>query len=175
MKVHSKINIPVALAEDGGSLQGFVWNNMVRGGQLTFGEDFVTINGLNPNEQPAFADLVAIVQGGGSFEGIRLGLQFTALAAGRDVPVGVPASDTTPEGEETRQKTWLEWIKDNSQTLYKRVNGTPVYYIMKSALNSDLLTSEQIQAAITTSGVNVIEHADGVARIQSGDYEPFEL
>jgi hypothetical protein len=119
--------------------------------------------------------LVAIVTNGGSFSGIKLGLQFTALAADRDVPAGVPGSTITPEGEVTRQKTWLEWTQDNAQAVYQRIIGTPVYYVMKSALGEKLLTSEELVAAIATSGVNVIELSDFKSRIQSDNYEKFDV
>ena len=174
-KIHSKIKIPVALASKGGVLEAFVWDNWIRGHKPTFNNDVVTLNGLNPKEQPTFTELTAIVLNGGSFEGITLGLQFTALAAGRDVPAGVPGSTITPEGEATRQKTWLEWIQGNSQTVYQRVSGTPVYYVIKGALGGDILTSEELDAARTTSGVNVIEFSDFKARIQSDNYEKYEI
>ena len=174
-KVHSKIQIPVALASKGGALEAFVWDNMIRGHKPTFDNDVVTLNGLNPKEQPTFAELTSIVQNGGSFEGITLGLQFTVLAADRPVPAEVPHSTVTPEGEATRPKTWLEWLKDNSQTIYERVNGTPKYFIIKGAYGGNVLNSAELDAARTTSGVNVIEFSDHTARIQSEDYEPYVI
>jgi hypothetical protein len=154
-KIHSEIKFPI------------------RSHERAFDGTDLILYGTDPSNQPTYSELVAVVTNGGSFRGIKLGFQFTTLAVGRDVPAGVPGSTITPEGEATRQKTWLEWIRDNSQSVYQRVVGTPVYYVMKAALNQDLLTSEELQAAIATSGVSVIEWADFQARIQSDNYEEY--
>jgi len=171
--IKSEIKVPIALADVGGVLHSFVYGQIIRGHKVRFGSNVISLLKKDTDDQPTFAQLVTIVQNGGSFEGIVLGLQFTQLASSRSVQEGVPGSSIT-EDEVTRQKTWLEWIKGNSQTIYERVNSTPKYYIMKGAYNGDILTSEQLDAARTTSGVTVIEWADHKARLVSEDYEKFE-
>jgi len=172
-KIHSTINIPVALASKGGALEGFVWDNMIRGHKPTFSDDVVTLNGTNPNEQPTFADLVSIVTNGGSFEGVKLALRFTSAAsAQRVVPEVVRGSRYVDEEGVTQERTWIDWFRVNSG-IKVITDGTS--YASKAAYAGILLNSEELAAANAQSGVNVIEWAEAVALFQDENWTEYEL
>ena len=122
MKIFGEVKIPVAAASTGGALQGFVWDRSVRGEKVAFGSDVVTIQGTNANEQPLFADLVAIVVAGGSFTGIRLALKFDNVAAAQQaVPAEIRGATHIVKGEFEEEgveqsRNWIEWLQVNSST-----------------------------------------------------------
>jgi len=172
-KIHSTIKIPVALADKGGVLEGFVWNNMIRGHKVSFGSDVVTMQGLDANVQPTFADLVTIVTNGGSFEGIKLALRFTsATSAQRIVPEVIRGSRYTDENEVAQERSWIDWFRANS-TVQVITDGTS--YVAKAVFNGNLLNSEELAAAHAQSGINVIEWADAVALYQNESWTEYEL
>jgi hypothetical protein len=173
-KVVSTIKVPVALAEDGGSLQGFVWNQIVRGHKPAFGNDLVILHGLDANEQPSFADLVAIVTGGGYFEGVKFGIQFTSgVSANRIVPSIIRGSTYVDENEVVQEHTWLSFLKANNADVIRHTSGAP--YVVKANIGTQIMNSDELTAANAQSGINVIEFADLQARNSSVDYEPFEI
>ena len=172
-KIHSKIQIPVALASKGGVLEAFVWDNMIRGHKPTFSEDVVTLNGINPNEQPSFVDLIEIVAGGGSFEGIKLGLRFASgTTANRIVPIGIRGATYTDEEGVEQGRTWIEWFRANS-TVQVITDGTS--YVAKAVFNGELLDSDELYLANGQSGVSVLEWEAVKALYQNESWTEYEL
>ena len=172
-KIHSTINIPVALASKGGSLEGFVWDNMIRGHKPTFSGEVVTLNGIDPNEQPSFADLIAIVVGGGSFKGIKLAIRFASgTTAQRTVPTGVRGATYTDEEGVEQTRTWVDWFRVNS-SVQVITDGTS--YVAKAMFNGQLLNSDELTLANAQLGVSILEWAEAVALYQDETWTEYEL
>jgi len=172
-KIHSRIKIPVALASKGGALEEFVWNNMIRGYKLTFSSEEITLNGTDPNEQPSFADLVAIVVGGGSFTGIKLALRFDNVAAAQqDVPAEIRGATYTDEEGVEQSRNWIDWLKVNSST---QIITDGVSYAIKAMFNGQLFDSAELTLAHTQAGITVIEWADATELFANEDWTIFEL
>jgi len=172
---HSTVKIPVPLADNGQPLQGFVWGQYIRGAKVEFGSEIVTLKGYDPKNQPAFEDLVAIVQGGGYFDNIKLAIEFaTAAVAQTAVPLGVRNSTYVNESEVTVTRSWLEWLQVNtSNEVIQHTSGKP--YVIKSSFNGAFLNSEELVLIHNQPGLKVIEWADAYARFNSEDYKVFEL
>jgi len=128
MKVYAKIEIPFSLAMPGGLLYDFVYEWILKEYRRKYDNGILTLYGLAPDIQPSFDDLAAIVVNGGSFEGIKLGVQIQMSAKDTNVPVGIrERTYYDDEGEQVR--TWLEWIQagnvdykvksDNSDAIFK--------------------------------------------------------
>ena len=140
-----KIEIPFSVCKAGGtsqSLHDFVYNWMLANYKLERDNTTVTLLANQPNINPTFSDLVAVVAGGGYFEGIKLGIRMLVSASNTPVPAGIRGrSYTDGEGQEVI-RTWLKWLRagrvhflvkeDNSDTIFKGVWS-------ESLLNSDEL------------------------------------
>ena len=173
MKIYSKVKIPVALASAGGVFQDFVWNQMIRGHKINFGEQ-VEILGINPNIQPSFSDLATIVQNGGYFEGIKLGLEFAnASAAQQLVPEGIRGAIYVDEEGQAQNRSWVEWLRESQNEILRHTSGSP--YITKAKFGTLLLNSDELALAHAEAGVSVIEWADVMARLDSEEYEVFTI
>jgi len=172
-KVYSTIEIPVAAAITGGALQGFVWDNIVRGHKVSFGSDVVTLSGLDASVQPTFAELEAIVTNGGRFEGIKLAIRFAnGAAAGQDVPAAVRGATYIDDNNVEQQRSWIDWFRANS-TVQIITNGTE--YAAKAVFNGSLLTSEELTAIHAQTGVEVLEWAAAVALYADELWTDYEL
>jgi len=172
-KIVSTIVIPVAEAKTGGSLQGFVWDRFVEGEKIVRDGDTVKIYSTNANYQPTFADLAAIVSAGGSFEGIKLAIRFTNVAAAQqDVPSVVRGSTYMDENEVEQTRNWVQWFRANS-TVEVITDGDS--YVAKAVFNGKLLNSTELAAAHAQAGVNIIEWADAVALFQNEGWTKYEL
>lgn len=172
-KTFGKIEIPVAEASFGGALQGFIWDRVVRGEKINFASDVVTVIGEDASVQPDFSELIAIVQAGGKFSGIRLAIEFTnSAAAQQNVPVEVEGHSSTDEEDVEQQRTWVDWFRANSSTQVI-TNGT--LYVAKAAFNGRLLNSVELAAIHGQAGIKAIEWADAQARYADEAYTVFEL
>lgn len=173
-KIFGKINIPVNAASDGGALQGFIWNRIIRGEKIDFSSDVVTVYGTDSNVQPTFAELIAIVQAGGYFEGIKLALEFANVAAAQqNVPVSVRGATYLDEEGVEQTRTWIEWFRVNS-TVQVITNGT--IYVAKAVFNSQLLNSDELTVIHAQIGIQVIEWDVVKARYQDSDnWETIEI
>lgn len=182
-KVYSTIKIPTAEASQGGSLQGFVWNQLIRGFNPQFGEDFIVMRKYDNNFEPSFADLIAVVQAGGYFEGIKLGLEFAnTSAAQQQVPVEVRGSNYVDENGDTQNRTWIEWLRANTTVqIIRHTSGSP--YVTRAAFNGQSLNSDEFKVIHAQSGISVIEWDDVLTRYNDrvsednpdGSYEDFEM
>jgi hypothetical protein len=173
MKIHSKVIVPLVAAKTGGALKDFVWDRIVSGERITFENGEVVVNSTNQSVQPTFTELQAIVIAGGSFEGIRLGIEFaTGADAAQDVPAVVRGSTYIDENEVEQTRNWLEWFAVNTSTQVI-TNGT--LYVAKAAFNGGLLNSEELTAIHAQTGVQVLEWADAIARFQDENYTVYEL
>ena len=174
MKIHSRIVIPEAAAKTGGALKDFVWDRMMEGDKLVYENDTVVLLGTDPKIQAKFADLVAIVQAGGSFEGITLAFTLTLAATQKLVPKEVPGATYQDENNEVQTRSFAQWAKINTGLqVIRHTSGSP--YIVKAKWGDNLLNSESLAAIHSVVGASVIEWAEAVAMHQSEDYEVFEL
>ena len=173
-KIHSRVIFPVELAEVGGTLYDLTYNVFLRGHERSYENGILTLNGLDPNIQPSFAEMQTVVSNGGYFEGIKLGLEFTAAGAGRTVPAIVPGATYTDEEGATQTRTWAEWIRSQSNiTVKKKVDEN--LYIIKAMYNGTLLNSDELVPAHGQTGVTVLEWAEVQARNASEDWELYEI
>jgi len=165
----SKIVVPAAAAKTGGALQSFVWDAIVQGNKVRFAGGNVILIGDSLENQPDFEEVRTIVTQGGSFEGIKLGLEFTIGGAGLTVPAVVPGSTYTDDNGETQTRTWLQWAQSQANLeIYKKAGEQ--LYIIKGQYNGKLLNSAALAAAHVQNGVNVIEWSVFTFRLGSGDW-----
>lgn len=172
-RIYSRVEIPAAAAKTGGALQGFVWDQIVQGHEVKFEGGKVKLLGRDPGVQPVFSDLVTIVQEGGRFSGIKLGIKFDSVAAAQqDVPSGVRGS-TKLENDAPVPRSFVEWIQSmpGEQDIY-RLNGA--YYIL-GAYGPAILTSEELALIHGLTGISVIEWAERVNIINDENTEIIEL
>ena len=173
MKVFSKVIIPANAAKTGGTLKDFVWDQLVQGHRVTFENGAVLLQGLDANVQPTFSDLVSIVGVEGSFEGVKLAIQFNNVAAAQqDVPLEIRGSTYIDEEGVEQIRSWIEWFKVNTSTQVI-TNGTS--YAAKAMFNTQLLNSVELTAIHVQVGVSVIEWDVAVALFQDESWTVYEL
>jgi hypothetical protein len=173
MKVFGRVVVPAAAAKTGGVLKDFVWDQIMEGAKVTFEGGEVVLSGTDANIQPTFEDLVDIVANGGSFEGIKLAIQFGgAAAANQVVPEVVRGSRYVDEEGVTQERTWLDWYRASTGTQVI-TNGTQ--FVSKAMFNGQILNSEELTAIHAQTGITVIEWADAVALFQDEDWTEYEL
>ena len=173
-KISSEIKAPVGLGDVGEALHSFVFGQVIRGFKLGYENGDVILYGMDATNQPTFSELAAVVSNGGSFEGIKLGLEFTGVGAQADVPVIVPGATYTDENEVVQTRTWAEWVRSQPNVIAKKKIGEALY-IIKAAYNGALLNSEQLYAAHIQIGVQVLEWAEMKLRNADETWEDFEL
>jgi hypothetical protein len=174
MKVFSKVVIPASAAKTGGALRDFVWDRLVEGNRVKFESGNVFLHGTDVRVQPTFSELQAVVSNGGSFEGIKLGIEFASqTAAQRNVPVTVRGAVTQDEEGNDVNRTFVEWIKAMPGKQELRKVGSRYY--MKASFGAHLLNSGELAAIHGVTGVKVLEWAELIAKVQDETAEVVEL
>ena len=173
-KIHSKIVIPVALAYVGGALHDFVYKTVLRGEERSFENEELILNGLDPNNQPTFTELQAVVTNGGFFEGIKLGLELTDAGAQLNVPAAIIGATFVDDQGVTQNRTWADWVRVQPNVKAKKKVGQNLY-IIKAAFNGSLLNSDELAAAHVQAGIAVLEWAEMKLRNVDETWEDSEL
>jgi len=172
-KIHSKVIFPVELAEVGGDLFELAYKAFLHGNERTYSNGILTLNGLDPLAQPTFAELAAVVNNGGYFEGIRLAIKFANAAAAQQlVPIEVRGATYNDEEGVLQNRTWVEWFRVNTNT---QVITDGTQFVSKSVFNGELLNSTELIPIYQQSGIEVIEWEEAVGYYQDENWITFEL
>lgn len=147
------IKFPEALAKTGGVLRDFFIDRLVDGFKATNDSDNVILTGKDQKIYPPFIDLVNIVVAGGSFTNVLLAVKIANTQANVEVPEGLLNRMITPEDEDERVKTWLEWLNSGGVKYY--TNGTLT--IFKAFYGALMLNSEQLTIIHTLPNAEVID------------------
>jgi len=169
MKVYAIIEIPFNLAMPGGVLHDFVYEWILKEYQRQYNNGTLTLNGISPDFQPSFAELAAIVTNGGSFEGIKLGVELGWAQRNNQVPAGIRGRDYTDENGDPQVRTWTEWVAAGNLDYKKKTDDTLA--IFKGAWYGDTLNSDELEIIHALGYANVIEWQDLIDRANSVDYE----
>lgn len=171
----TKITIPFDVCKAGGSsenLFNFVYNWILAGYKQEREGTDVVLRAVIPKLQPEFEDLVAIVTGGGSFEGVKCGIRINQAQFNADVPAGVPNATYQDEEETTVQRTWTQWAKAGNIDYTLKQDNTDA--IMKAVWNGKLLDSDDLKAIHNSTGVTVLGWDTFITDLKSTDYTPAE-
>lgn len=173
-KIHSRVIFPVELAEVDGTLYDLTYNAFLRGHERSYENGILTLNGLDPNVQPSFAEMQTVVSNGGYFEGIKLGLELTGSGTQLTVPSAVRGSTYTDEEGEEQTRTWAEWVRSQPNVKALKKIGESLF-IIKAVYNGILLNSDELTPSHQQTGVAVLEWADVQARYSSEEWEEFDI
>ena len=168
MKTYAKITIPFDLAMPGGVLYNFVYEWILKEYRRKYDNGTLTLYGLAPDIQPSFDDLVAIVVNGGSFEGIKLGIQMDMSAKDTSVPEGVPGRDGSDEDGNPIVRTWLEWIQAGRVDYKVKDDNSDA--IFKAAWGGQTLDSDALDIIHALPYANVIEWQILIDLANSAEY-----
>ena len=169
MKTFAKITIPFDLAMPGGVLYNFVYEWVLKEYRRKYDNGTLTLYGLAPDIQPSFTDLAAIVTNGGSFEGVKLGVELGWAQRNNPVPEGVRGRDYTDENDDPQVYTWAEWVVAGRLDYKKKTDNTLA--IFKGSWDGSTLNSDELEIIHALAYANVIEFQDLVDRANSADYE----
>ena len=113
---------------------------------------------------PEFTLTVGCNGSGGSFEGVKLGIEIANSAANTEVPEGLPGRTVTVDEVET-VRTWLDYV-DNFLNMERYNEGTKT--ILKAGKSgSRLMNSEELTIIHNLSYANVIEWSEFQTRVQA--------
>ncbi len=168
MKTFAKIIIPFNLAMPGGVLYNFVYEWVLKEYRRKYDNGILTLYGLAPDIQPSFTDLVSIVANGGSFEGIKLGIQIQMSSKDTWVPVGIRGRTYNDESGDEQVRTWLEWIQAGRVDYKVKTDNSDA--ILKASWGGSTLNSEELTIIHNTAYANVIEWDVLIALARSVDY-----
>jgi len=169
MKTFAKITIPFDLAMPGGILYNFVYEWVLKEYRRKYDNGILTLYGLAPDVQPSFADLVAIVTNGGSFEGIKLGVQIQMSAKDTDVPAGIRGRIGYGEESVEFVRTWLEWIQAGRVDYKVKTDNSDA--IFKASWDGSTLNSDELAIIHSQSYANIIEWQTLIDLANSSEYE----
>lgn len=167
----TKIQIPFDACKAGGTsetLHDFVYNWMLAGYAIERDLETVTLIAVQANINPEFSALVEVVSGGGSFEGIKLGIRMGTSASDTNVPEGIRGRMTTDEEGEPAVRTWLEWLRAGRVTFYMKSDNSDA--IFKGVWNGEILNSAELAIIHTRAYAEVLEWATFVELYNSPDY-----
>jgi len=173
-KIHSRVIFPVELAEVGGTLYDLSYNAFLRGNERSYENGILTLNGLDPNAQPSFAEMQAVVSNGGYFEGIKLGLELTGAGAQLDVPAIIPGATYSDDEGVEQTRTWAQWVAVQPNVRALKKIGESLFTI-KAVWQGTLLNSNELVPAHQQTGIAVLEWSEVQARNQSEEWEEFDL
>lgn len=117
-----------------------------------------------------WATLVQIIQAGGSFTNVRMGVKILQANFSSLVPDGVPGATYVDESEVTQRRTWTEWTQAGGQTT--KIKTGNVDGILKTAWLGKLLDSTELQVMHGETGVTVYDWSDFMVDWNSPDYNP---
>ncbi|KKL75518.1 hypothetical protein LCGC14_2054090 [marine sediment metagenome] len=159
MKTISKIRVPKADVLPGGAFRELAITSIIMGhGSFEVGDN-VEFRADMSKVQPTFVDLVALVQSGGYFENIKLGIEFTNVTAAlQNVPSivqGYQLPDPDNEGQMLTH-TWITWLRQyGGGKVLKEITGTK--YVIKANRGEQLLNSDELKVIHAMIGIQVIE------------------
>lgn len=176
MALLAKIRVPLEDALTGGTHHDLVVDELIR--RFSQGGTVEVYKEMD-NDQPEFSDLVALVQSGGYFENLKLGLEFTSLAAAQqDVPSevrGYQYPDPENEGEMLTHN-FHSWLKQHGGQVLKETAGSR--YICKANYEAELLNSDELKVIHALTGIKVIEWQslkDAFAQVETGEWTVINL
>lgn len=168
-----KITAPFDAAKAGGSstqVHNFVYNRILEGYKLTRGDGTITLQKESPEIRPAFSDLAALVGNGGTFEGVKMGIQFDFASRNNQVPSGVRGRDTTDENGDPAVRTWAQWVQAGG--LEYKLNDAGDTAIFKAAFTGQLLNSAELAIIHALAYANVIDWSTLITLANSPEYNP---
>jgi hypothetical protein len=174
-KVFARIEIPFIEAMPGNSLHDFTYEWMLKEYERRYDDktDMLYLLGTTPDAQPTFAIMTAIVQSGGRFDGIKLGIEIGWAQRTNNVPAGIRGRDYVDENGDPQVYTWAEWVAAGNLS-YKKKNDDTIA-IFKGAWKGELLNSEELEIIHTLAYANVIELQDLIDRSNSPEYNDEEI
>ena len=172
MKTISRIRVPRAEVLPGGLYRELaITSTILNHESFDVGGDYVEFRADLTKAQPTFAELVALVQAGGYFENIKLGIEFTdVVAAQQNVPVGVEGHEYPDPNNEGQMlpHTWITWLRRYSGgTVLEETAGTR--YIVKAIQGDRVLNSNELKLIQPMTGIQVLEWSVVMARYRDSD------